>query len=436
MAFDDENILQDYIARLLALQDERDAWLDQADLDAAARNLGLTERDRARIGEAVTAHRERARRFSQHDAWTDAITEYRQAVVLAPFDVELMHELAVAYASRFEENHAPEDRAEAERYARRSIDLDPTFEPAYALLAALDAPRPAPQVAASRARLLVALGAAVSVLVAGGIAAALLVSEPGTPAPVVTEPPTEVPATAPPAAQRQRDLPVTFDGAGLRLDVQRALFNDYDSTFALTLYGTLGVEDEELHRLRLRLDLLDANGAVLLTDVFEARSTYEPPLRPGDTAPINHLVFVRRPAPPARRLRLVPDAVERAPAAADYGTARPIDLTWEGPQPPYLDVTVRERASRLTDGFGPPRHFLTLALHNRGDRSVEHLRLKTTWFAADGTPVTDKLTYAVPASGPALRPGQTWVLRTIAEFPPGASDPPFDHYRISVIAAE
>ena len=96
MAFDDDQILQDYIARLLNVQDTREALLDETDLQAAARDLGLSDRDLARAEAIAEAHRQRGKNFSRHDAWDEAIAEFRQAMVLDPFDVPLLHELAVA----------------------------------------------------------------------------------------------------------------------------------------------------------------------------------------------------------------------------------------------------------------------------------------------------------------------------------------------------
>ncbi|HMB90132.1 MAG TPA: hypothetical protein VKP65_04745, partial [Rhodothermales bacterium] len=86
MAFDDDQILEDYIARLLNVQDTRDALLDESDLQGAARDLGLSERDLARADAMAEAHRQRGKNFARHDAWDEAIAEFRQAMVLDPFD--------------------------------------------------------------------------------------------------------------------------------------------------------------------------------------------------------------------------------------------------------------------------------------------------------------------------------------------------------------
>lgn len=441
MAFDQEAILQQYIARLMDLQDARDDWLGEDDLEQTARDLGLSTRDLERARATVERHRERARRFSQHDAWDDAVAEYRQALVLAPLDAGLAYELAVAHASRYEATADAADHAAAERYARRAIDLDPELAPAYELLGVLKKSSGAPQTV-SRQRLLVAV-ATLLLLAAGGVMFFVLeraaVPVPAPPAPVAPVPPApSAPALpAPTATSAQRELPVTFEVDGFEFDVQRSRFNDYDSSFAYTLHATLRPTAGELHHLRLRLDLLDADGAILHTHFFDGYGDHEPPLRPGETAPLAPLIFQREPPPDARQARLTLEAAERPPAAANYGDEPDVPLRWPAGQPAYLDLAATERTSTLRTNTllgGERTHTLTLALHNRGDRSVEGLRLKVTWYDAAGGVAAEDERFVVP-SGPAMRPGQTWLVRFYGKFPPGDAAP-YTRYAVSVLDVE
>lgn len=136
--FGDEQVLQTYLARLLDLQDQRDTFLEKADLDAAAKELGMTEDDLARIKALVAAHRQRGEGYARNNRWNEAVEEYRQAVALDPFDAPLTLALADAYRARWEKTSAADDRTEAARYARRAVELDPENQTAYRLLDALD----------------------------------------------------------------------------------------------------------------------------------------------------------------------------------------------------------------------------------------------------------------------------------------------------------
>jgi len=136
--FQDEEILQDYIARLLNMQDTRETFLEEADLETTARDMGLTDEDLAKIAASVAAHQQRAANFAKYNRWDPAIEEYRQAVALQPFNPELTLGLAAAHRGRWQKTGSAEDRAHAERYAQRTIDLDADNEAAFKLLSELD----------------------------------------------------------------------------------------------------------------------------------------------------------------------------------------------------------------------------------------------------------------------------------------------------------
>ena len=441
MPFDDEQILQDYIARLLAMQDERQEWLGEHDLNAVARDLGLSDEDLARLDAVIEGHRQRGKNFGRHGAWDEAISEFRQAAVLDPFDVPLLYELAVAHASRWEDAKDPEDQADAERYARRCIELDPGHQPSYELLTTLKKPL-VPTPAASRQRLLISIAAAVVLIAALGVALAFFslqntfppnASPTSNPAPAPNpSPPT---TDAPPASEVAIPVRLLADGQALRLDVQRSLLNRYDDAFSYTLHATLHNEADELHRLRLKMTLLDADGTALQTKYFDGLADHKPYLRPGDTAPVSELIYEKQPPPDLQNVELSVDIIERETAAANYGTPTPVPLTWEFTQPAHLDVAVFERESRISDGLREPLHFLTLAVRNNGTRPVQHLRLKVTWFDAEDNVLASELTYAVASSGPAMRAGETWVARAIGTLP--ADDTPlYARYAVSVAEAE
>ena len=134
-SFDDESILQDYLARLMTMQDQRqEEWLEEADLEAAAQDLGLSADDLQRLAATTEAHRTRGRSFAGRGLWAEAIEAHRQAAALSPFDANAAHELALAYLGRWRVDASEADRAEAERYAHRTLQLDPEHSGAYEVL--------------------------------------------------------------------------------------------------------------------------------------------------------------------------------------------------------------------------------------------------------------------------------------------------------------
>ena len=175
-SFDDERILQGYLARLMTLQDEREAWLEEADLETAARDLGLTPEDIARLDATVAGHRQRGEQFLRRRLWDEAVDEFRKATALRPFDADLHHALAEAYAGRWHATGAETDRAAAERLARRTLELDADYRAAYEILAELKRQRTASRgPSASSVRLSMALLMGILVAIALAIGFVLLV---------------------------------------------------------------------------------------------------------------------------------------------------------------------------------------------------------------------------------------------------------------------
>lgn len=132
--FDDENILQDYLVRLMTMQDQRQDWLEEADLKTAAQDLGLSDEDLKRLAAATEAHRTRGRSFTERGLWDEAVDAYNQAATLSPFDAESVHELARAYLGRWRVTGDEADHAAAERYAHRTLQLAPEHSASYEVL--------------------------------------------------------------------------------------------------------------------------------------------------------------------------------------------------------------------------------------------------------------------------------------------------------------
>ncbi len=133
-SFDDENILQDYLTRLMTMQDQRQDWLEEADLKTAAQDLGLSDKDLERLAVTSEAHRTRGRSFTDRGLWDEAVEAYNQAATLNPFDADAVHELARAYLGRWHVTGDETDHAAAERYAHRTLQLDPEHSASYEIL--------------------------------------------------------------------------------------------------------------------------------------------------------------------------------------------------------------------------------------------------------------------------------------------------------------
>lgn len=466
---DDSAMVARYIERLMTLDQARDKELDEDDLREVALELGLSDQDLAQVDASVSAHRKRGENFLAHGSHDDAIAELRQAMVLRPLDPSLACVLGQAYHARSwarSEREDGDDRLAAEKLARRAIALDADCKPAYRLLQdmregrAVEARRvKAASSAGGPSRAVMLAGLVVLALLGAGagfflVMAPAPVSEVASqPAvePVVAVPKLEAPVSEPglqhatiPAGRSEYEVPMVLSdsqgkAAGLRLEVERSQLQRYTGqAYSYTLRGTITVSGQELHELRVRLDLLSADNRVLVQEYHEPHGEYRPPLRPGDSAQINILVHEKRAAPPITGARLVIDIGDRAPAADDYGEAPELPLEWAISRPAHIEVEVRERQSQVKQMFNGPSHWLVLEYHNRGKRPIRGLKARTVWLDSDGQELARDESLLVSTAAAALPGGQTWVKRIIGKFPKNTANPekPFARYAVTIIEAD
>ena len=97
-----------------------------------------------------------------------------------------------------------------------------------------------------------------------------------------------------------------------------------------------------------------------------------------------------------------------------------------------------ERKSEIKDLFSKRSHWLTLTFINRGNRPVVSLRIEVVVTDKHGAPLARETSYVVSSAGPALVPGQTWVVRTMTDLGARAPEPGegFASYTVRVVEFE
>ena len=133
-----DQLVKTYIGRVLSLQQQKKDQLQQAELGDIAKELGLSESEIAEVEKEASDHFARGQGFVRYARWDDAIAELKEARSFSPLRVDLLHELALAYQSRYKEKQQKADREEARRLAKQTLELNPKHEPSFALLNALD----------------------------------------------------------------------------------------------------------------------------------------------------------------------------------------------------------------------------------------------------------------------------------------------------------
>jgi|GEM_PF-2191356 len=125
MADQNDDILRAYLDQVVKVQQESRHALSQNDLDAVARDLGLSDEDLWTIRRRHDDCVERAQGFLRYNNWGGAVDELKQAVTLAPTSANTHALLASAYRGRYGETRSDADMNAALESARRALVLEP-----------------------------------------------------------------------------------------------------------------------------------------------------------------------------------------------------------------------------------------------------------------------------------------------------------------------
>ncbi len=439
-----------YIERVMALKQERRTTPTDEELRTIALDIGLDEADLVAVEQAAEDHFVRGQGFLEHGRYSDAIAELEEAVALAPRRVERLHALARAHSGRWLERQDGSDRGRADRdraetLARECLEIDPQHGPSFEVLNALDNTPVAelrPRADGRRPMLAVAVGVMFLVL---GVAVVLRTSD-------NTEQPATVSSTAastaastaseptnePVSEPRELEIPVLLNPGStnleLLLDTRHSRLKIYNNGKSFwTLNAILTQQgDTELDTLAARLELLDAEDAVLVQETIDLLNKAAPILRPGDA---HALHLLRETGNDFRQARLVVTTVDQQPAAPSYAAAKPLEFDWQITQPADLDITVRERSSRFSeqvfskDGSG---YFdVVLEIENTSQRTLRRLKIEAQIMGPEERWTVTDPNHVVLTSGPALRPGETRLERVLVKV-----DERPESYWISVIDAQ
>ncbi len=455
MPEDRKKTLATYLKRVMALKEERRRTPSEEDLEAIAREIGLSDEDLAAINQAAEDHAVRGQGYLEHGRYGDAIGELEEAAAVSPRRVEWLHALARAHAGRWRESRDAADRQCAEALARECLEIDPHHQASYEVLNELDS---SPEAGlggsgrddvppAKRAAVLLTLFV-VAVLLAVVIGAIVLWNTAGAPSTEVPPAPPAEAVNAPPpiipepaggqAAAKELDVPITLDagstGVVLGLDPRLSRLQSYSTGKSFYTLDAILVNRgvSEIDKLSTRLELLDDAGTVVDQDAFEAPNKAAPVLRPGDGHAFHHLHETRE---SVRTARLVVEIVEQNPAAGSYAAAKPLEFEWRVDQPGDLEIALRERSLRFSESAFPKDgsgYFdAVIEVENTGARTIRALQLEVEIAGpGDGWTVTEA-GHVATSSGPALRPGEVRVERFIEKIDerPGG-------YRMFVVAVQ
>ncbi len=416
MAFDDEQI-QAYLREVERVQAEGNGALGPDDVRAIALEVGLSTADLDAAQQAASEHLSRGRGYLHHGFHAEACQELERGVALTPHDAAAVRLLGHAYVEHFLANgdRAARDRARA--VLQRCIDLNPSDQAAYEMLASLNPPK------VPLAIRLRGLPQGLTSVLAGALLWGAWLAHEAVNSPPAAEPteapasagvpaiadPTAAPATQTPSAPNGPRLPVEFSALGpwraLVLEEARAKLDRHPNMAFLTLGANLRNESRlELETLEVRLEILDAEGKAHTTALEGVVQKFHAPLRPGDTQPFH---WFTQTSTEAAAVRLTVVDATSVPAPSTYPEAPPLPLAWAFDPPAGYALGLRERHVSSEMGLGDmTTHRVHLEVRNEGTRAIQGLKLRARYIDARGEVMHRKETFVIGPHEPPLLAGQ------------------------------
>ena len=412
-----------------------------------ALDLGMTEDEWQQLQETAAAHRARGQGFLKHGTWDEAVAELSRAAALYPDHLDTMFLLAQAYRGRWLAEHAEVDRQQAVDLARRCLEVEPAHDPSLVMVGELEA-----EVEKQHRKIWTLAACGVAVVVMAAVLAVFLFARQQDRAPVQAEtpapnslpnkPPT-VPETAPRELTPILGLPVRFisgdKSTGLDFRPEASDYNKYNAAYSYALRGDLTVRGIEVENLKLRIELEDESGTVVVTGFAEVLANYQPVARSGDIIPCWYTYFNKSTDFPNLKEAVVSvESIARRPAAPSYDPSPELDINWPN-QPLNVDLKIRQRRANVTQGylFKPEDSGLRLVLEveNTGRTTLKTVALLIKCFDQQDRLVAEAKKFVTISSYPRLKPGQTRVVGAIVPLK-NLKTTDFKGYTLTVLEAE
>lgn len=129
--------LSRFIHRIYEIKESRANIITQNDLKAAAKEMGVTDREWVQLQDLFSSHLARAIGYHKYKNWDDAILELDQALTINPFDSKTLFLTSSCYANKYYEEENKNDRELSIKFANKCLEINPLDEKSLQLLSSL-----------------------------------------------------------------------------------------------------------------------------------------------------------------------------------------------------------------------------------------------------------------------------------------------------------
>lgn len=415
---DFDQILQNYVSQILKLQQERtEAPLQTEELKRIAENLGLSENDWQHIQSTFDASLARGKSFVQYKSWENALKELQFAVKINPIHADALYYLALVHWQRNRKTGKKREAKQAEKYARRCVQINYQHEAALKLISRLEKQRQ-PKTS-TRSIVFISLvlltTVAVSVYIIWDMSRD---KEPLNKLPVhhtLPTPPlksTEPVIVKTPDNNNIFDLPIRFingndNATGLELDMENSLYRRGDYEMLYQLRGSIQSKVFEIAQLTLRLKLVDRNGEIKFEEDFEVLSEEKDiSIRQNDYIPFAKIFRQKTFPPHFKEAFLSVIKITKTSPEGKYEPSVLVPLQWEQSPPVDINIKIKCREETMIPNSDKFSHDFVLEIENIGTMAVKSLKVDVRWFDnKDKLVYNEEMTLVAPSEA-LLKPQQ------------------------------
>ena len=423
--------LENFITKILQIQNnERNKILKAKDLKDIAFEMGMSESEWQTISDTFNAHALRGKGFLEYKNWGDAIKEFEQAHTLNPYNTDILYGLALSHKNLWLQTRMSFHKVNAEKYAQTCIGIDPEYKEAIALISALKRPNKRIQtytnqgneasIKSRKANTKLILTVLAFLVIAGVFGALLFMSSEQdlqeTPKPESIETPKEItPKDVPPPIEEEEPsldmiLVENDKSKGISLITESSITSDYDDSYSVKAKGYFLLKDIEIDELKIKIDVLDQNNKVILTDVKKLIDKSDLIVRSGDLVPFDFLNYVKEAnMPDFKVIRLSVNYIKKEEGNFKYKASKPINIGWEIEKPTNFDISIRERLVSISESYGTMYHKIVLEVENTGNSTINQLQLQIKWFNKQDKVVKTEEIYITIESYSPLKRGTVYL---------------------------
>ncbi len=431
--------LEQYLQKILEIQEERnDALLSQKSLKDTALELGLSEEDWNAVQKIADQHLERAKGYSKHKNWTDAIHEFGQVNAIRPHNFQALFGLANAYTQQWKTTKKVDDRKAARKYAMQCLQLDPNHDPSFELINQLKEKKIGKSAQVKNLIILGLLG------IIGGLSYIIFLQHQPSEKPenqehIASNSPLKTATATTKNGKIQVDFLENDLAEGLDFQLSEIDFSTYKKNYNFQINGNFELDGIEVYDLILNFVMYNKKGKIIGEETKQVwQKELSPVARSTDKIPFGLIEHnPTKASPPLSRVVVSIESIDKIATTKTYESADTVSISWEPNRPKNVDVVILERKNKqdFSSYNNSLRQSNDFEIINTGNSRILSMEGRLEWVKKDGSVVASRDNYLLLNFHPNLDPQEARICN-FSLYGENIPKETFNYYRVVITSVD